>query len=491
MELTLTSRRNVSLRNTIVFGFVVIVMMILSLYLAIELSSGDIKEIALSILFILSPFLIFFVLSSERTWIPILICLALIRDLTLGDFVGGGSVKIGDLFIFVIFSVWILKNFLFRSQTQFLKSSLDMVIVLFLAVHVVSLLWSTDLDFGAVRVLKLIRNFCFYLVMRDLFINDFKNSYNQITLCFIITGIVLLLVHMSVIISLGGISDFQVLYQQDIVKSQDMGALRARATGAGILISGPTAWLTISGVFVFGSLMLTRSKFVKILKIVIIASMFGGAMLTLSRSAIINIGIIMAILLLGSIKLKLRENVSVLLKMAVVISTVGIVFGLTQILFKRMDNMFGDLSWMEREELYITAIEAFFNSPLVGIGVGSNYSWQLLNYDLGNQVSRLVHSLYLTILSETGILGFTIFICMLVFWLKYLWDCMYGLCVEPHIKSICLSLFAFSVGFLIYSMTVGEFENIEPWLIMAVASAVKILYLPSKKSNGRLHEQYS
>lgn len=461
------------LRNLFI-GITIAVVVCCFLFLGLPYDS--LLPLTALLLIILSLFAVF---QSSKTWIPVLICLLLVRDFNLASLVGGAGLKIGDIFIVIVFSILLLNDYFQNASNMLLKSKLDLAIVVFILFNILSLFWSTDLAFGFVRVFKLARNFCFYMIIRDLFMKDFEGSYKKATASFIVTGTILLVVYMGIILSSGGFSDFLALYKKNYLSSVDLGALRMRGTGGGFLISGPSDWFTTTMIFVYGSFMLAKSKLQKILKIIVVLVFILATVITLSRSAIIVMGLILMTLSWGNLKLKLRENAFSLITILIVLATLGTAFGITKICFKRFVHATKDGSWTERIDYYKAATDAFAYSPVFGIGAGSNFSWQS-KYPL--EQSRIVHSLPLLVLSEVGILGFAIFAVMIWLWLKYLWICMHYCQANNYFQGISLAMFAFSVSYLVHSLTVGEFESFEPWLVMGVTSAMMNLNKLSKGS---------
>ncbi|MDY6844293.1 MAG: O-antigen ligase family protein, partial [Thermodesulfobacteriota bacterium] len=440
------------------------------------------KEALPSIILIISIFLAFIVLLSTKTWIPILICVLIVRDFSLVDLVGGGGLKIGDMLIGFLFSIWLCRDLLMRHSTQLVKSKLDLYLLLFLVLYIISLSWSTDLEYGFVRISKLIRNFCFYIIIRDLFIKDFHANYKKITIAYIMTGITLGIVYLSVLFLAGSFVDYSSLFQKETLSSVDLGTMRVRGTGGGFLISGPSMWFMAAGTFIFGSLILNKSGIVRSVKIFLAILMFTLSIGTLSRTPLAMLMVVLTVLLWGNLKLGLKKNVRTLALILIFLAGIGMAFGFTKLYSKRLTNMFEDQSWTHRTKLYETAVDAFLHSPIWGIGPGSNFSWQMKYPWI--EPSRLVHSVYFLIISELGLLGSIVFVTMIYFWIKYLWDCMWSSNGELYVRSICMTMFAFSVGYLLYMWFVGEFEAFEPWLMMGIASAIKNLDMRGVNTNN-------
>ncbi len=449
-----------------------------SLGAAFLVDPSDPKELFALVLLPAAGFLALAAPSSRRIWIPVLIGLMVIRDFNLGSLFGGAAtLKVGDIFIAYLFILWLLGHVFIKDSVQFLRSGLDLCIVLFILFHFCSLLWSTDLEFGLLRCMKLVRNFLFYLIMRELFIRDFRGSYGSLTVSYIVTGLLLLLVHFSVVFSAGGLSDLLSLVhtKKAALTSIDLGALRVRGTGGGFFITGPSMWFMITGTVAFGSIMLTGSRLARRLKVLLTLTMFAGAALVLSRSTFMMLAGLMLLLFLGSVYLRFKSNIIAISTIFFLFAVAGAAAGLDNIYQKRFTNAFRDGSWTQRVDLYLPAIDAFLGHPVAGIGAGSNYSWQANYPEIGQNQTRIVHSTYLLVLSETGAVGSILFLAMLYFWIRYLWDCVRNRGCEPRVRSACMALLAFSISYLIYMLAVGEFEDLEPWLIMAIASSVRNL----------------
>jgi len=172
--------------------------------------------------------------------------------------------------------------------------------------------------------------------------------------------------------------------------------------------------------------------------------------------------------------------ISILLLLFLLISAP---LNLVKVFSGRIQNAFKDASWTQRVELYKAAIDAFEKNPFKGIGVGSNYSWQRGFPELGENRSRIVHSTYLLVLSELGTAGFLLFTAVIFCWLTYLWKCVRNSKNEISLRSICMVLLTFSFSYLVYILQVGEFEEFEPWLLMAIASAAAFANNPGTHSS--------
>ena len=420
--------------------------------------------------------LIFVAVTSKRSWLLLLLLLMPFRDLQLAGLFGGGTLKIGDIFIALLFGLWLVHDVLLKKKTKFLKSNLDLFILLFIVFYAVSLAWSMNLDLGLVRVTKFIRNYFLYILIREIFIWDFKDSSKKAALAYALTSIAIAIVFFRSVGMLS-LSSFNALSQRESIAATDLLNIRAITTGGGVLINGPQIWLILASCFIYGSLMLTKSKPARIVKFGLIGAFIFTAITTLNRSGIGLMGVIAAVLFIGSWNLKIKNARKWILILGLCLLAGGTVFRLPQIFLKRFTNVSQDLAWLERGTLAKSAIDAFRHSPVIGIGPGSNMTWQA-KFPL--QPSRLVDNLYLTVLSEVGLVGFLLLLMMLYYWLKYLFAALRLSAMDLPVKNMVLAVLAFSVGYLVIALVGQEIESLEPWIMMGIAAAVKALYFPQK-----------
>ena len=409
--------------------------------------------------------------GSQKAWIPVLFGFLLIRDLSLGSVLNAGGVKIGDLFIFYLFLLWVLNILFNRLQPHILRSKLDFIILCFVVFYAFSLFWSSDFIFGLIRVIKFIRNFCFFILIRELFIKDFWDSYRKTTTCFILGGIILIIAYVAVIFQNVKIESIVALFHQKSLCSTDLLFLRKWTTSCGIFIAGPQFWLLLSSILTFGLLGITKSKFLRFAEVCLFLFMILGAtFMTLNRSAMIMTCIIFLVLLIGSFKVGIKENKWILIGIVSLFALVVLVSGGHKLVIKRFSNPFKDGSWLGRVELASAAIKGFKQSPIIGIGSGSNFTMQ--SFYTTQQPSRLPDNLYLNILSETGLVGFGLFLTIVFLWLKNLFNCVLDVRMSPQVRSVSLVILAFSIGYLSIALIGQEFENFECWIMLGITAAL-------------------
>ncbi|MDD5129529.1 MAG: O-antigen ligase family protein [Candidatus Omnitrophica bacterium] len=418
--------------------------------------------------------------KSDKTWIPILFILLPMRGFQLGSVWGAGAIRAGDIFIAYIFLLWLFKYAHKDKPGNFIRSKLDLFIVLFLVFYMLSLFWSSKIDLGLIRVMKFIRNFCFFLLIRELFIKDFRDNYKKLVICSMVMGLAVGLVYLFSIFKDVTPLQFNSLYEKEVLTSIDLGFWRKRITGGGIFLNGASNFLMLSGVFIFGSLVLAQNKFKRWLKIVLIIFMFSVASIgTLSRSAMVSVALILVILLVGNYKINLKQNkrffISIVLFFAIVIFSLGV----HKLVLKRFVNPFQDGSWAQRVDLAKVALKGFWHSPVIGIGPGSNFTWQSLYAE--QVASRVPDNLYLNILSEVGAVGFLLFLVIIFLWLECLIKCMQDRDADIYLRNICLAIFAFGLSYLLAALISQEFESFEAWIMLGITSAICSIRARSKE----------
>jgi O-antigen ligase len=131
-------------------------------------------------------------------------------------------------------------------------------------------------------------------------------------------------------------------------------------------------------------------------------------------------------------------------------------------------------------DLAKVAVNAYTYRPIIGIGAGSNFSWQKLYAD--NIPSRLVDNLYLTILSEVGTVGFILFLIILFLWMRYLFLCLIDTGQDDFVRNVAIVILALSMGYLGVALIGQEFESFEAWIMLGIASAIRNIQIMKRKN---------
>ena len=154
-----------------------------------------------------------------------------------------------------------------------------------------------------------------------------------------------------------------------------------------------------------------------------------GVVFSLSRTALVNLFVI----LLAWLLVLLRSSFKMTLK--VLIATMSLAFGMAFMAVVlpdsagRMADRYSTLlqlqqeeTWSGRLDIWRGAITVFWEHPLTGVGAGNfafvspDYSYYaaLIASTRGDGSGGVAHNIFLSVLSETGVIGFALFAALLV-----------------------------------------------------------------------------
>ncbi len=210
---------------------------------------------------------------------------------------------------------------------------------------------------------------------------------------------------------------------------------------------------------------------------------------TYSRGGTLALGLVLFLTVIHK-RVKLRNLIFLLLILSLMIIFIpnqfkGRLSTLEELIPGRDESKIHlDSSFRQRILYMKTAWEMFSDNPFLGVGAG-NYSEHYDQYSkqVGSIVSsyehfgkpRLPHNLYLQIASETGLIGFVIFmsIISLTLWYYYSAYNKFKEGRDYHSASIVISLMFGFVGYLITSLFLhGDYIRYF-WLLVAIAVAAK------------------
>jgi len=158
-----------------------------------------------------------------------------------------------------------------------------------------------------------------------------------------------------------------------------------------------------------------------------------------------------------------RIGVASVLIGAVVVAWYSGVGGLVRARFAP-DMLTSDPAIEERLLFFGITIARFIDSPIVGAGVASIVSDEFL----------IVHNVYLQVLGELGVIGETVLLWIIWLWMLYLLRARVTLNQrnDPWGGRIAVSMLGASVFFLVYFTVGHDLGSAEPWILMAMASAL-------------------
>lgn len=197
------------------------------------------------------------------------------------------------------------------------------------------------------------------------------------------------------------------------------------------------------------------------------------------------IGINLCIIL--SVKLFKSKGLKIVI-MGIVIS-MFIVYGLSIVLSRRhIEGYFGkggEASSGDRLLAWVVAVRMFVDHPILGIG-WEKYEETSRRY---NYHKLGAHNTLLSVLAETGIIGFTCFVAILILNFKQLWEMrQHWRLIEDKqdllilSQGVLISLFCFLVN---TSFSVKDHDPIY-WAILTLSGVLCGIYLKEKNFNNEL-----
>lgn len=262
------------------------------------------------------------------------------------------------------------------------------------------------------------------------------------------------------------------------------------------------AYLITAFPAVFMSLFYVKKDYQKLL-VLILLSVFAFVLLfTFSRSGFLSF--LVAFLILSFVFLKRRYWRKVLFVSAIFVFFSAVIFLTSQTqlsIFKRLSSVFNveDKSTVAHGLLAYGSFELFKKSPIIGLGYGSfsehfresSIGREHAFFDTATQVRIPAHSIWLEVLVETGILGFLVYLWLILTILEKtylalrrirvkqsylvhlaLLASLIGILVSGLFYSYNLEFFWFFL-FLVYFLSRNSLENSESELLDSRSSDEK------------------
>lgn len=344
-------------------------------------------------------------------------------------------------FIFVF--VWLLRSLL-KKRRAFLSSPLAKPIGLFLIVLFCSTFYS---EFW-IRTTKAWVNICWYILIGFVYpLNNLKNMRDvRFTVRILMVAVVL-------------VSSFGLLYLF-------FPGLRTQDAQSGIVpdVFFPehgsySAYLSFYFAIALAFFIGSRNE-IKRLKWFLAVLLLGCAVL-LSFARAAWVGIIFLLLIMGMARWRdlmtfrtIFKLGAVLLLLLFVMGSMGLLSSIEQHA-RTVTDVEENVSNLERFHRWMVAINIFKDHPLLGIGTGT-YEEVYPAYKiraLETPISRMyagVHSEYLTILSENGLVGFVAWMAMLVS--LYVWgQRMYRRTGDVYVRSLILGVLGGFTTYLVHA----------------------------------------
>jgi len=398
-------------------------------------------------------------------WMGLVILTMIIREVTLWQ-VGRANGRIGDMLLLLVFGLWFGGRCLI-GRFAIVKNRLDLAVMIFLMLHVMSILWADNVEEGWFRLLKLLRNGALYILLVDYLSTDFSTRYRRIATCLVITGLLQSLAYMISIGRHGGLAALAVMLQADSLQSNNpaLGVVREE-TGAGLFLQGAASWLPLCMFVGFSIHPSIRSRVLALGNWVLIPVMGALTVLSGTRASMVGLAVGLTIFLpLVVTKMTVKKIVGGgIVVLALIFSAWH--FGLYNLVEGRFSHevLQNDPAILARLDFFQRTLDRFEKSPLLGAGVASIEPDELF----------IVHNLYLQVLGELGVVGGAIFLWIMALWVLYLVSAqrLASAMRDPWRNRVAISLLGFSIFLFTYFLVGHDLGSGEPWIVMGMASAL-------------------
>lgn len=402
---------------------------------------------------------------GDHYWIGAAILTMPVRELSLGQ-VGPGFIRLGDLVLAGAVGLWILTELKQRGR-QFRMNALDGTVVLFLLLYILSLLWSDQFEWGVLRLAKLTRNTLLFLLLVSYLKQDIVRRFERLAVLLLASGVMSSVAYLISIQQAGGTAALGEMFGASVLASNDERLAVVKGDqGAGLFLRGVASWLPLC--LMTGITLLNDGRRATRTTVVWIAItvMVMLTLLTMTRAAWIALAAAIVVTLLTDVPGRSIRRASALLTLVSVLVVIGLGSTIIGIAGSRFtDGLFlEDESVKERLSFFTVAIDRFWSSPIFGSGVSSIDPTEFM----------VVHNVYLQVLGELGLVGAAVFLCMVLLWVSYLLavrrHCMRR--KDRHAQGMVASVCGITAFFLVYFLAGHDLGSGEPWVVLAVASAL-------------------
>jgi len=231
-------------------------------------------------------------------------------------------------------------------------------------------------------------------------------------------------------------------------------------------------FLSVCILLTFGRVVAERNPWKKLMLIVFVGIMLGGLLSTFSRTAFT--GLICGCIFFAAFCREARKP------MLSFLIFLGLVLFLTRgdllkLFFERYLVTFsqgvGEVS-PRRVASWKEAWRLFVSSPLIGVGYG-NYT-QIVG-EAGNKALRHIHGVHMAVLAELGLVGFFLFLHMIIRLALYVKKTLGFIKKTPSLFQLSLAVVSGLIVYLVCSFTQAIYlHNRNMWAFIGLAMAVMV-----------------
>jgi len=371
------------------------------------------------------------------------------------------------LFLIIIsfFSVYLIVK---MRKTIYIHKC-DIIYIIFLIIALFSLLYSESASYGLTRYIKLLIVVILYFIYKNAFYKQSK--YISIILKYSIYGMTIMLTYLAYI--------YLIKFDVNYIGLSTAYPTRESRNSLSFVI------VIIFGFLVSDVLISLRNGNLSFFKILLLGYNFILSIIVQSRALFLIILFYLVIVLITFIKKQkqLRTMFAlIIIIFAVFIFLPNSIKSSINDRFSTLATFFDDdyvevnNSLSARSELLIRGYEIFKENTFFGSGFGSFMFYGGIN-------SQISHNDYLLVLSEQGLVGFTVFIIMLFISVFY---SIKNFVYRKNFANLSLLLSLF--GVVIYFLFINAYDNILFWVIL---SFISVNYQENSLKNHEIENLYN
>ena len=455
-------------------------MLIFTAFVCVTLLAGFGIALGFSMFIFVSVLVVFalLVVAKLDIWAPVVILLYPIRDVALTT-VGPANVRIGDVVLLVALALWAVQGATRMPRWRFPAATLTMILGVLVFYNALTMIWAPSEVYGLARSLKLLRGLGFFLLVASALIVEWKRNYRWMIIALWVTGVALVTTYAVTFMQGGGLATLTALQQLEVIDSSNVAFNTIRFFSGGYLITTAPPWLTLCVLLVAGGmpqLRLSRplqSILVSGLGLMVIAialSGYRGPLLGLVG----GLAVVMALSATARSQ-QARRWAGAIIALLVIVSLAIWFSGIGHIVLARFVSLQrpDDTATQHRLLLWEAMLRLWAQQPLTGVGTGVFFALTRVS----------VHNMFVQILGELGLIGFTLLCVAIAMVVRSLWQVRRHALAQKDTCSIWLANFVLGglVAYLISALTLYDLEEFDFWLIAALTVA---MWVRSKTSHS-------
>lgn len=437
------------------------------------------------------------VATKLDSWAPVVILLYPIRDvsLTMSGLrfgadpirdvglvtVDPANVRFGDIALLMALAVWTVQGAMRMPRRRFPATTLTMILGVLVFYNALTMIWAPSGAYGLARSLKLLRGLGFFLFMASALIVDWKRNYRRMTIALWLTGVALVTTYAVTFMQEGGLATLTALRQLEVIDSSNRQFNTIRFFSGGYLIATAPPWLILCVFLVAGGMpQLRLSRPLQRILVSGLVLMLMAIALSGYRGPLLGLlgGLAVVMALSATARSQQARRWARAITAFLVIVSLAIWFsGIGHIVLARFAALQGpdDTATQHRFMLWEQMLRLWAQQPLTGAGTGVFLALTRLS----------VHNMFVQVLGELGLIGFTLLCIAIAIVVRYLWQVRRHALAQKDTDSLWLANFVLGslVAYLISALTMHNLEEFDFWLIAALAVA---MWVRAKTSHSTL-----